>query len=407
MTKLDDLLRDVRKDAPTPDWKTIDDKLFARLEQEPRPTATAADEAASSSPPRDSRGARVVWIGASLALAAAAAVIMLVHPAGDGTERAAERTEGAGAVSGGDVSIVSNGKTVTAHAGTQLARGDRIDVVDGTAYFEEKGAVQWSARGGSVLRVEHPASPLVLSLEKGAAEAQVTPVPSGEAFAIDITASTGSVVRVAVHGTHLRVARDEDKVTIDLTEGVVSIGAPPRRGSTLGTLVTAPAHVELDARDLSAMRVDHASSAVRTAEAVAFTTTHPAVTTTELLAQSSQTNHESVDPIEVVKRPLNITPKTNAPTVTPPPVETWLRSTDELAAAIQTCARAGVTGATAASFATVLTMHVGDDGIVQSARFSPPLHDVRDARECAAIAIYKRTKLTTPGDVTLSIDIKP
>ena len=122
--KLDDLVREARKDTPKPDWKTIDEKLFARIEQEPRSTSEGAMER-----PSPSRGARVVWIGASLTLAAAAAAIMLVHPAGDGVERAAERTESAGAVSGGDVAIVSNGKSVTAHAGTQLARGDRIDVL--------------------------------------------------------------------------------------------------------------------------------------------------------------------------------------------------------------------------------------------------------------------------------------
>jgi len=34
--KLDDLIRDMKQDVPKPDWKSIDDKLFARIEREPR-----------------------------------------------------------------------------------------------------------------------------------------------------------------------------------------------------------------------------------------------------------------------------------------------------------------------------------------------------------------------------------
>ena len=62
------------------------------------------------------------------------------------------------------------------------------------------------------------------ALDDGAFEAQVTPVPSGEAFAVDVATPT-SIVRIAVHGTHLRVARAGTRVTVDLTEGVVSIGS--------------------------------------------------------------------------------------------------------------------------------------------------------------------------------------
>ena len=81
----------------------------------------------------------------------------------------------------------------------------------------------------------HVQGALVLALQAGAVEAQVVPVPNGEAFAVDVGRS-----RVAVHGTHLRVARVGEHVVVDLSEGVVSLGEAPRVGSTLGTLVTAP-----------------------------------------------------------------------------------------------------------------------------------------------------------------------
>src|SRR5581483_4936619 len=160
--KLDDLIREAKKDSPKVDWKSVDDELFARIEQEPRPLAS--DEPAE--------GARVVWIGSAIALAAAAAALVLIHPSSSSVDSHAQVPQNASVVAAGDVE---------GHVpGAQLARGDRIDVVDQVAYFESPGAVRWTAPRGSLLHVEHAASPLVLSLDKGAAEAQVTPVPNGE-----------------------------------------------------------------------------------------------------------------------------------------------------------------------------------------------------------------------------------
>ena len=384
--ELDDLVRDAKKDAPDVDWQSVDEKLFARLEREPIATKSVDDEEG----PR-AGGGRVLWIGAAFTLAAAAAALVFVHPGTEGLEGHA------------DVARAS-GEVVRSSQGSELARGDRIEVTQEIAYFESPGKVRWIAPRGSELRVEHASSPLVLSLEKGAAEAQVTPVPSGEAFAIDVTASSGAVVRVAVHGTHLRVARDGDKVTVDLTEGVVSIGAPPRRGSTIGTLVTAPAHVELDARNLGDIRVDHAASAVRPAESVtspraeaetAFlvpTRAHEAADTT------TDATHEShAQPLALASRHAARSPAAAAPD------PTWLSTPDEIAAALAQCGREAVAPGT--TFSTSLTLNVRDDGTVQGGRFSPPL--LPEARDCADDVIYKRTKLDVPGPVTVPIRIMP
>ena len=112
--------------------------------------------------------------------------------------------------------------------------------------------VRAGTRGGSI----------VLALRVGAVEAQVTPVAMGEAFAVDVDG-----VRVAVHGTHLRVARAErggSWVVVDLSEGVISVGAPPKAGSTMGVLVTAPAHVEFSTTDVDrTLRVEHDPARVR------------------------------------------------------------------------------------------------------------------------------------------------
>jgi hypothetical protein len=388
--KLDDLIRDAKKDSPEVDWKSVDDKLFARIEQEPRPLPS--DEAPE-------QGARVVWIGSAIALAAAAAALVLIHPASTNVDAHAQASQNAGVVAAGDVQ---------GHVpGAQLARGDRIDVVDQVAYFEAPGAVRWSAHQGSLLHVEHAASPLVLSLEKGAAEAQVTPVPNGEAFAIDVTASSGEVVRVAVHGTHLRVARDGDKITVDLTEGVVSIGAPPRRGSTIGQLVTAPAHVELDARDLSSVRVDHAASAVRPAERV---TPAPRADQETAFVPPAPINQgvQTLQPFDIVGQPFTppvAKPQTNVQSTNTPPV-VMLTSSDEISAAIAACGKDDVVGST---FSTNLSLQLKDDGTVAMAYFNPPFlpgpHE--SARDCATNVIYKRAKLAgSTGTISVPVEIK-
>jgi hypothetical protein len=394
--KLDDLIRDARADVPKPDWPTLDAKLFERLDREQ--VNITSDEPSTPLSPR-----RLVWTSASLTLAAAAAVLLLVHPSADATRDEQAPSALAATVSAGGV--VVHGTSVK--TGAHITTGDRVEVGE-TAFFESAG-VRWTSQAGSVLRVEHAAAPLVLSLERGATEAQVTPVPSGEAFAIDMTASTGAVVRVAVHGTHLRVAKVGDEITVDLTEGVISVGAPPRRGSTLGTLVTAPAHVVIDARDVSSMNVDHGAQAVRAAELVVALRLTTAETT------SQPTNH-GVEHVDVQPEALNLVNRTSspmpwkpiAPSTTAPVVDTdtWLRTADDVSSAIQACVRM----APNATFATTLTMTVGDDGVVHAQtqpapRFFPPLPP--EARDCAANVIYRRTKLTTFGDVSIPIEMKP
>ncbi len=70
---LDDLVRDMKADrGPTPDWRSVDEKLFARLEAEPKPAAEGE--------PAERTGGRLVWIGAAVTLAAAAAALLLVRP---------------------------------------------------------------------------------------------------------------------------------------------------------------------------------------------------------------------------------------------------------------------------------------------------------------------------------------
>ena len=70
------------------------------------------------------------------------------------------------------------------------------------ATVDRPGKLTLVLERGTRATITHSQGALVLALDEGAVEAQVVPVPSGEAFAVDVGSS-----RVAVHGTHLRVAR--------------------------------------------------------------------------------------------------------------------------------------------------------------------------------------------------------
>ena len=159
-------------------------------------------------------------------------------------------------------------------AGEAIAQGDTIDVRSGRAIFTRTvpSAVTWSLEDGSQVEVRAARGTLILALAKGAVEAQVAPVEAGEAFAIDVEGT-----RVAVHGTHLRVERQGSRAIVDLREGVVSIGLPPKSGSTYGDLVTAPAHVEFDPADPhGTLKVTHEAARVRVAQSLSIPAPKPA-----------------------------------------------------------------------------------------------------------------------------------
>ncbi len=241
------------------DWRAVDDALFEqldeRLEDEKRAEATEAQPA---------RWRSRAWMLAGAGLAAAVAVAML-----GGRAREARPLEAAAFVAPGAVALVSGDAVVGGRAaptGAELHAGDVIEA-RGPVRAEVRGKAWLLVEGGSRARVAEVGGGLVLVLERGAVEADVNPVAEGEAFAVDVVQGE-KAVRVAVHGTHLRVARGGslagDRVTIDLNEGVVSVGTPPRSGSTLGSLVTAPAHAEFAVGDaVGTLSVSHDAGSVR------------------------------------------------------------------------------------------------------------------------------------------------
>jgi hypothetical protein len=400
------------------DWANVDARLFARIDA----------EAASNVVTRTTGGR--AWSAVAGVLAIAAGVAALVgRPAvapgpalGEIGETAAETREDATAGAlvwkegAGEVRIGVSG--AVASSGTGIARGDAVETHGVRAGFERMAhgqtSVVWALEDASRATVKSTRGALVLALERGAVEAQVTPVAYGEAFAVDVDGA-----RVAVHGTHLRVLRDGQKVVVDLTEGVVSIGAPPRAGSTLGPLVTAPAHIEFDANDpIGTLKVSHEAARVRAALALRPPPEQVATVTPRVALPPPADAHPApVVALPHAPAPLGAAPKVGervTPPATPeapepvappsaPPAAPPARPDEAIADAVRNCVRAHASSHQDGLVVTVsstLHLEVNDTGAVTSAKFDPPLEP--EVQTCASHAIFAG-HFTQPGLVTIPI----
>jgi hypothetical protein len=410
---LDDLVREAKSHLGTieserVDWSAVDKGLFARIELEQH-----RERAGFTATGR--------WPGVVAAAVAAAAVFAVaVH---DGRDRpgeslattASESGELGGRIVGiePDAVVTIDGKPAT--AGATIRLGDVIEVRGGGAgaVIERPGKLTLRIEGGSRAAVTHTEGSLVLALARGAVEAQVVPVPSGEAFAVDVDGS-----RVAVHGTHLRVARSGDRVTVDLNEGVVAVGNAPRVGSVVGSLVTAPAHAEFAALAVtSSLTVSHDLASVKVpVELGGGMRSRPE------LVQGSPEAPVAAAPAPVAARPAAAHAEVRSSTVVEPAVEQQQQQQQQPARPVTAAAVVGDPNAEQALdhavkacmdqgphvenvtvvVSTALHLDLADDGVVRAARFDPPV--APDVNSCAAAVIYK-TRFTHGGTTVIPIDV--
>jgi hypothetical protein len=383
---LDHVLREARsEERPEIDWKRVDVRLFERVMQDDAQARALAEH----------RGKLGAWMGlAGLAAVCVTAIAIGSAPAAHVPTSANaswngpwnESARAAGERSPGDLVLQQGSGEVridgaNARMGVRPEAGETIDTHGARALFESEGHVSWLLESDSRIRIERTmgaGSALVLALARGAVEAQVTPVTSGEAFAIDVEG-----IRVAAHGTHLRVARDGDHVVVDLSEGTVSIGAPPKVGSTYGTLVTAPAHVEFRTSALaSTLSIDHDAASVRRVAELNSVSDEGA--STNALRHSSSSGGPAREETPASPQGWMSKPIPRSSTATPVP-------NPQADALVANAIRACVTGRPHSTEVTVtvsstLTIDVQDDGFAHLANFDPPL--APDIQACASRAIY-------------------
>jgi hypothetical protein len=404
--RLDKLVREARnelgaREADDVDWDSVDAALFDRIENERR-----AERLSSSS-------FRLrAWHFAAVAFAAAAIVaVALGGPHGPipVPRTRAGQDESAGAIVAvdregeGDGLVLVNG--APASRGAVVRLGDVIEPRGVRVTLERPGKLTMILDHESRARfhVEHSsadAAPaggmLVLTLDRGAVEARVVPVPSGQAFAVDIEDS-----RVAVHGTHFRVARTAERVAVDLREGVVSIGQLLRGGSMPATVVTAPAHAEFATNNVPAtLTVTHEPSALR----VPVTTPSAAPVAAAPKPQAQRTRTEAPPTRAASGEAGADRPEMHRGEAVPfagaPRSDADVEG--ELANAVRACMaeRPHAENVTVV-VRTVLLLDLSDDGSVRGARFEPPV--ALDVNECATRSIYK-THFAHGGTAAIPID---
>jgi hypothetical protein len=389
----DQLVREAREDLGRSevdgvDWDALDAKLLARIEQEKRAERGRFDAPLS-------RG----WTAAAL-LAAAAAFTAVLWGKGRDDWAPAAPTAAAEATAGRVASVEGEG-ALTVHGasappGAVLHLGDVIEAQGAPVTVERPGKLSFRIETGSRAVITHVDGALVLALDRGAVEAQVVPVPSGEAFAVDVGGS-----RVAVHGTHLRVARVGEHVVVDLNEGVISVGDAPRMGDVLGLLVTAPAHAEFAAGHAPGeMSVTHDPSAVR--PPVELTTPAAEMPASAAPAEAAPAHAEAspAHPAPAARLEARAAQAPGAPPAAPAPADPG----ETITAAVKAC-MAGQPHAANVTVvvSTVLHLDLGDDGAVRSARFDPPV--APDVNGCASPAIY-RAHFPHGGPVSIPIDFE-
>lgn len=298
-------------------------------------------------------------------------------------------------VAGGDLQV--NG--VATRDNVAVKDGQTLETRGGIATFEAPGRSYWLLESGTAVEVSRAGAlggAIVLALEVGAVEAQVTPVAAGEAFAVDVDS-----VRVAVHGTHLRVARAERngaRITVDLTEGTILVGAPPKAGTTLGHQIVAPAHVEFLTSDLEGtLQVSHEASRVRAA-------VDPASIGQASDSRALVASDPPPESPPVTSLPTSVDATSGpGPRGTMPPIAKPLRATESIALAVRACADQTLHGGTGSvTISSVLTVDLRPDGGPRFATFEPPL--APDLQTCVANKVYAM-RFTEPGPIRVPIEL--
>jgi ferric-dicitrate binding protein FerR (iron transport regulator) len=387
------------------DWSRVEAGLFSRIEKEQQVERS-----------HRARVSAYAWTNIAAAMAAAAIVVVLL--ARRGPPPSAVDVDAATIVAigdGGDVLVNGHPSAI----GASVRHGDIVEARGAQASLSRPGKVTFVLEAGAEVTVTHPRDargPLVLALDRGAIEAQVVPVASGEAFAVDIGGS-----RVAVHGTHLRVARDGVNVAVDLSEGVVTVGEAPRVGSVLGSLVTAPAHVDFSSDASGTLRVTHDPASVRAPRLGSASTVAPASevvarpTAETRTARSAPTvageSHvaQNTAPRAAVPAAADSVAEAVAPAATVPvgavSAEAVVPTADPetaIANAVRACMAARPLPDTMKIVvSTTLLVELADDGSVRAAQFTPPV--APDVNGCAAAAIYK-TRFTHGGKAVIRVD---
>ncbi len=249
--------------------------------------------------------------------------------------------------------------------GDQLGLGTHVSAGNQNVIVEHAGRARWTLEPHASASVTDAGEFLTVRLENGALSASVTPQHKPETFAVEVGGT-----RVAVHGTAFRVERVGDRVSVEVTEGVVAVepaGAHSepsfllRRGSR--------GSFGLDGRtgtvEGNASVVLPESSGKSHRQVARVTTVHAAK------PQASSTSSAPNPPAPANEE----APPTVAPAALPeqPSISEIEGGVSSAVQLLNQCFRDRTQSTSMVSVSTGMTLSIAGDGSVQSVTFEPPL----------------------------------
>lgn len=189
------LVQDARADRPDVDWDRLERSLLRSV-----------DEDSAKAPERPPMHSAVwLWVAPTAALLAAAGIFWMSRP----TSRPQHTVPAA----------------PQAQAAHEILDGSKLMVPAAVEAFtepvtvEHAGRATWTLAPRTLAHLDKANEIIEIALDRGTLDAHVVKSPKPESFVV-----IADHTRIAVHGTAFRVVRSDHDVTVDVSEGVVSVG---------------------------------------------------------------------------------------------------------------------------------------------------------------------------------------
>jgi len=370
----------------TPDlpWDAMEQRLFAKLDEEPAP-ASHTSSTSSASPTKESpRAARGKVIAFGLAAAAAVILGLSFGPkqGNDAPSTTAARWKAPDSIAflpGSDAERDLN----------TLRPGDGVEAGEAPLTLVRPGIVRVTlaphARAIVLVAPRDPNGALVLSLESGSLRAEVMPRKTTDALVETFAVDVGRT-RIAAHGTAFRVIRGDGDVVVDLEHGSVAVGPVAEPGATTGRLLVgrARASFSLDGGQTAKMLTieEPQTSAIPTAppplpqEPAAPIAIAPPPPTNPIPIERVAPPHVPRQPTLPAPVETDEAPAPPPPAPTPEPAPERQLSRTSVHAGLRSCFDSHYSSTDTAvrlSVSGTLVLSLDEEGTVSSVRFNPPL----------------------------------
>jgi hypothetical protein len=270
---------------------------------------------------------------------------------------------------------------------TAIPQQAAIESGDEPLRFVVPQVASWVLAPGSRAIVKSTGTTNALELERGAIYAEVVPRHDSDAMIEAMIIECGGT-RVAVHGTVFSVERIGDRVVVDVTRGIVTVGPAGHRGATTGLLLSSPARAAFSAKDghlveryeSSEGAQSQPATSSRDSAAQAVPAARDAVAAADALrdekasADSPQAKDDRPAPSAPRAEAQPEQAKTEEPRESPKAPRRL--TLDEARAIMVACLSSDVTSgdpSTRVTVSTQITVQLDGDGNVTTVRFDPPL----------------------------------